>query len=126
MNARRRAFLTAFVPGAVLAGATFTKSAGVGLCGGQSRVPNNPPPHQNPVPPTQPVIPAPSGPPTKAQLRQNGRDLRKDVDQLFSLAQELKNLAAKNDSVDELSVALISKTEEIEKLAKKIRDLARS
>lgn len=65
-------------------------------------------------------------PPTNAQLRQNQRDIRKNVDQLFSLAQELKNLADKNDAALELSVNLLQKTEEIEKLAKKIRDLARS
>ncbi len=72
------------------------------------------------------MLPPPALPPTSAQLRQNERDLRKDVDQLFSLAQELKSLAGKSDASEELSVGLIEKTEEIEKLAKKIRDLARA
>lgn len=83
---------------------------------------------QNPLQqqsPNPPLLPKLAGPPTSAQLRQNQRDIRKDVDQLFSLAQELKNLAAKNDAAQELSVGLIQKTEQIEKLAKKIRDLAR-
>lgn len=120
MEVKRRLFLTAFVPGAVLAGASFTGLAA-------------PLPHaaqaQNPRtirPPDQPPTLAPAVPPSSAQLRQNQRDIRKDVDELFSLAQELKTLAAKSDAAQELSVGLIQKTEEIEKLAKKIRDLARS
>ncbi|MHB8486273.1 MAG: hypothetical protein ACYDCM_11190 [Candidatus Acidiferrales bacterium] len=51
--------------------------------------------------------------------------MKKDVDRLFSLAQDLKEEAGKTDTVIVLSVAFVQKTEEIEKLAKKIRDLAR-
>lgn len=76
--------------------------------------------------PDHPLMPPAANPPTSAQLRQNQREIRKDVDQLFSLAQDLKTLAEKNDAAVELSVNLIQKTEDIEKLAKKIRDLARS
>lgn len=120
MDASRRMFFTAWVPGAVLAGASVTGLAASIAHAAQA---------QNPRtirPPDQPPVLAPVAPPSSAQLRQNQRDIRKDVDQLFDLAQELKTLASKSDAAQELSVGLIQKTEEIEKLAKKIRDLARS
>lgn len=126
MDARRRFFLTAFFPGAVLATASFTSASSV-LARTPQQDPTLPSQAQRPNPPNpnQPVALGPPVPPSKAQLRQNQRDIRKDADQLFSLAQELKSLAAKGDASEELSVGLIDKTEEIEKLAKKIRDLAR-
>lgn len=124
MNAERRAFLAVVVPGAAWVGANFIHAASA-----FARAPQSVPrvqQQQNPLPPqNSPLLPKLPSPPTAAQLRQNQRDIRKDVDQLFSLAQELKNLAGKSDAAQELSVALITKTEQIEKLAKKIRDLAR-
>jgi hypothetical protein len=121
MDVRRRLFLAAFVPGAMFAGASFTGLGSPLAPAAQAQNPRTVPPAPN-----QPPLLSPAAPPTSAQLRQNQRDIRKDVDQLFSLAQELKALAAKSDAAQELSVGLIQKTEEIEKLAKKIRDLARS
>lgn len=123
MNAERRAFLAVVVPGAAWAGANFIHAASA-----FGRVPQSTAGGQEPTPPrpqNSPLLPKLPPPPTEAQLRQNQRDIRKDVDQLFSLAQELKNLAGKSDAAQELSVALVTKTEQIEKLAKKIRDLAR-
>lgn len=120
MDLRRRLFLTALVPGAVFAGAGLA-----GLASSFAQAAHVQSPRAIP-PPNQPPLLAPVTPPSSAQLRQNERDIRKDVDQLFSLAQDLKTLAAKSDAAQELSVGLIQKTEEIEKLAKKIRDLARS
>ena len=125
MDSTRRGFLAAFTSGAALAGAGLLTASFVRANTSQ----NGSLPQQQaavpPPPPSRPLLPAPVLPPTSAQLRQNQRDIRKDVDQLFSLAQELKTLAAKSDAAQELPVALIQKTEEIEKLAKKIRDLAR-
>ncbi|MFZ0336080.1 MAG: hypothetical protein WAN10_03790 [Candidatus Acidiferrales bacterium] len=123
MDPARRLFLTAFVPGVVLAGASSLGAASARAT--QDPVQNPSQPRQNPNSPGRAVLPPPAVPPTSAQLRQNQRDIRKDVDELFSLAQELKSLAAKSDASEELSVGLIQKTDEIEKLAKKIRDLAR-
>lgn len=126
MDPKRRTFLTAFIPGIMVAGVTImTTTSNVARA-----IQSVPPPRQQttlpPPRPDQPTAPPVIVAPTDAHLRQNQRDIRKDVDQLFSLAQDLKNLAAKNDAVVQLSVNLIQKTEEIEKLAKKIRDLARS
>ncbi|MGB6875776.1 MAG: hypothetical protein WBD87_07050 [Candidatus Acidiferrales bacterium] len=125
MDPTRRVFLTSFVPGVALAGASFLSATSVLARSVQDsgQLPNQVQ-HPTPNPANERVVPVP--PPSKAQLRQNERDLRKDVDQLFSLAQDLKSLASKSDASEELSVGLIQKTEEIEKLAKKIRDLARS
>jgi hypothetical protein len=120
MGSTRRAFLTFFASGAALTGAGLIAEVQV------SAQHPNPLQQQTTVPPSdRSLLPRPAGPPTDAQLRQNERDIRKDVDQLFSLAQELKTLSSKSDAAQELSVALVQKTEEIEKLAKKIRDLAR-
>jgi hypothetical protein len=125
MDPARRLFLIAFVPGVVLAGASSLGAASALAHAAQDPAQNPSQPRQNPNSSGRPVLPPPAVPPTSAQLRQNQRDIRKDVDQLFSLAQELKSLAAKSDASEELSVGLIQKTDEIEKLAKKIRDLAR-
>jgi hypothetical protein len=124
---KRRLFLTAFMPGAAFAGVSFMSVAS-SLADAAPARSQNPNQSQRQVPnnPNQPGLIPPAIPPSSAQLRQNQRDIRKDVDELFSLAQELKTLAAKSDAAQELSVGLIQKTEEIEKLAKKIRDLARS
>jgi hypothetical protein len=127
MDTKRRVFITGFVPGAILTGASITGF--MSAAGRAAIIPDQSQQQQNPVlpgPPNRPILPPAAAPPSSAQLRQNQRDIRKDVDQLFSLAQELKTLADKNDAAQELSVGLIAKTEEIEKLAKKIRDLARS
>jgi len=125
MDSSRRTFLTAFVPGAAALGTSLMTPALYAVQASQNASPSQ---QQATVPhpaPDHPLMPPAAAPPTTAQLRQNQRDIRKDVDQLFSLAQDLKNLADKNDAVVQLSVNLIQKTEDIEKLAKKIRDLAR-
>jgi len=57
----------------------------------------------------------------KATLEANKKDIKKDVEKLFQLASELKGEVEKSDSVQVLSLAMVKKTEEIEKLAKGIR-----
>lgn len=126
MDPQRRTFLAAFVPGVAVLGAALTAASSHVMRASQTAGPRQQQATVPPPPAEHPLMPPAALPPTKAQLRQNQRDIRKDVDQLFSLAQELKNLADKNDAATELSVNLLQKTEEIEKLAKKIHDLARS
>src|SRR6267142_1286130 len=58
---------------------------------------------------------------TKAILEANQKDIKKNVERLFQLASEVE----KTDSVLVLSLALLKKTEEIEKLAKDIRSRAK-
>lgn len=62
---------------------------------------------------------------TKAMLEENQKDIKKNVEKLFNLASELKDQVEKTDSATVLSLALIKKTEEIEKLARQIRERAK-
>ncbi len=66
-----------------------------------------------------------STPPAKAILQANDKDIKKNVEKLFQLASELKAEVDKTDSVQVLSLAMLRKTEEIEKLAKDIRSRAK-
>ena len=61
----------------------------------------------------------------KAILEANQKDIKKSVERLFQLASELKTEVEKTDSAHVLSLALLKKTEEIEKLAKDIRSRAK-
>ena len=60
----------------------------------------------------------------KAILEANQKDIKKNIERLYQLASELKAEVEKTDSVQVLSVAMIKKAEEIEKLAKGIRSRA--
>jgi hypothetical protein len=62
---------------------------------------------------------------TKAILEANEKDIKKNVERLFQLASELKTEVEKTDSALVLSLPLLKKTEEIEKLAKEIRTRAK-
>lgn len=61
----------------------------------------------------------------KAILEANQKDIKKDVERLYQLASDLKTEVEKTDSAQVLSMALLKKTEEIEKLAKEIRTRAK-
>lgn len=74
----------------------------------------------------------PAGPPgsaagsaTKTLLEQRQKDIKKDIEKLFELATELKTEVEKTDATAILSMAMVKKAEEIEKLARQIRDHAR-
>jgi hypothetical protein len=61
---------------------------------------------------------------SKAVLESNQKDIKKNIERLYQLASELKAEVEKTDSVQVLSVVMIKKAEEIEKLAKGIRSRA--
>jgi ribosomal protein L23 len=61
---------------------------------------------------------------SKVILEANQKDIKKNIERLFQLASELKAEVEKTDSVQVLSVAMLKKAEEIEKLAKGIRSRA--
>ena len=54
-------------------------------------------------------------------MDENEKDIKKKVERLYELATELKAEVDKTDSSKVLSLNLLKKTEEIEKLAKDIR-----
>ena len=62
----------------------------------------------------------------KSRMEANDKDIKKKVQKLFQLATELKDQVEKTDSTQVLSVALLKKAEEIEKLAKDIRNRSTS
>lgn len=61
---------------------------------------------------------------SKAMLEANQKDIKKNIEKLYQLASELKAEVEKTDSVQVLSVVMLKKAEEIEKLAKGIRSRA--
>jgi hypothetical protein len=61
----------------------------------------------------------------KLILEANQKEIKKSVERLYDLASELKAEVEKTDSVQVLSMAMLRKTEEIEKLAKEIRSRAK-
>ena len=62
---------------------------------------------------------------TKALLEQNQKEIKKNIEKLFQLASELKDEVEKTDATTVLSLAVVRKTEEIEKLARQIRERAK-
>ena len=62
---------------------------------------------------------------SKAMLEERQKDIKKDVEKLYDLAAQLKTEVEKTDSTTVLSLAMLKKAEEIEKLARQIRDHAK-
>jgi len=84
---------------------------------GWPRVPENIP--ENPGPQHMPHAQR------QVLLTENQKKIRRDVERLFKLATELRDEVARTDSSAVLSVHLVNKAGEIEKLARQIKDLAR-
>ena len=63
--------------------------------------------------------------PTKVLLEDNQKDIKKNVEKLFDLASQLKEQVEKTDSTTVLSLAMVKKAEEIERLARQIKDRAK-
>ncbi len=61
----------------------------------------------------------------KRILEANQKEIKKNVEKLYDLASELKAEVEKTDSVQVLSLAMLRKTDEIEKLAKEIKSRAK-
>ena len=78
-------------------------------------------------PPQQPKDDDPNlpKPDSKLLLEANQKEMRKNVEKLYDLASELKAEVEKTDSVKVLSLSMVKKTEEIERLAKEIRNRAK-
>lgn len=70
--------------------------------------------------------PEPDASAKAAFAEQNRRTMKKDVEALYQLAAQLKVDVERNDSGSTLSVAFLRKAEEIEKLAKQIKSLAKA
>jgi hypothetical protein len=53
------------------------------------------------------------------------KDIRDDVQKLFDLATELRDEVAKTDANSVFSISVVKKAQQIEKLAKKVKDLSK-
>jgi hypothetical protein len=62
----------------------------------------------------------------KAILKDNQKQIQKDVGRLFTLVTQLRDEVSKGDSAEVASFGLARKAEEIAKLARQIKDLARN
>jgi hypothetical protein len=104
-----------FLEGLLTAGvaAGFASSAATGQApeAAQEKQPN---PDNAPETPLQPM--------DKRILDENQKEIKKKVEKLFDLATELKNQVEKTDSSKVLSLDLVRKAEEIEKLAHDIKN----
>jgi len=88
-----------------------------------SGLPSNPGGRRrNPGDPDDPNAPVAS---RKAVLEEHQKNIKKDIEKLFDLAKDLKDEVDKTDATAVLSIAMLKKTEEIEKLAKQIREHAK-
>ena len=61
----------------------------------------------------------------KVQLKEDQKALRHDVDRLVQLVKDLKDETDKTPETDVLSLSLVKKAEDIEKLAHQIKDRIR-
>jgi hypothetical protein len=61
----------------------------------------------------------------KAIARANQIEIRTDIAKLYDLVSELKEQLEKTDAAATLSISVVKKAQQIEKLAKHIKDLAR-
>lgn len=122
MHTGRRSFLGTIV--ALPALACF-------LAESRSQAPQPQNPHMPRRPDPQPETREPGEPPKPPKidpqqlLLQNQKEIKEDAEKLFKLVTELRKEVNSTDSAKMLSLVLIHKADEIEKLAKQIKNLAR-
>jgi hypothetical protein len=121
---KRRDFLTGLVVTGAIGSAWLLVRQGAGAQFPQA--PQPPPPPRAPQDKNGPPDASPDNPnlPSveKRMLEENEKDIKKKVEKLYELATQLKAEVDKTDSSKVLSVAMLKKTEEIEKLARDIRN----
>lgn len=121
MESRRRLLMTAV-------GALGFLAVKPPVIAGQTQGRNPPMPRVYPNgrdPNTTPGNDEPTRLDLKAIQQENQRKLRADVSKLFEMAADLKVGVERTDATSTLSVSLIKQAQEIEKLAKQIRNLAK-
>jgi hypothetical protein len=122
MDTHKRDFLASLIAGvaavplALFASVAFGRPFGQHGRGGGA-VPS--PPDMMPDPSVQP----PALDPKKIQER-NQKTILQDVEKLYKLAGELKDEVEKTDSTSTLSLSMVQKAKDVEKLAKQIASLA--
>ena len=142
MNRRRFVNALAVAPFLAWAGSWFTEKALGATTLRQQNPGQYPPSTSNPFPGTSspgtqpptasegpitgnPEYPQPIRIDRHAILVQNQKNMRKDVARLYDLAGQLKKQVDKTDSSEVLSLDMLRKAQEIEKLSKQIQGLAK-
>jgi hypothetical protein len=113
----RRTFLFGLVTAGTMVGVTLGTSSAQSPIPSQNPIPSRPGPPGQESGPDLPNLPSPE----KRQLDENEKDIKKKVEKLYELATELKAEVNKTDSSKVLSLNLLKKAEEIEKLARDIK-----
>jgi hypothetical protein len=120
MKSGRRFFLSGMAM--TLAGAQFPQAGGQQRDRG-SHIPQVPDASSSSGVNDTPLPPAAD---PKVHLKEDQKLLRRDVDHLLELAKDLKDESDKTPETDVLSLSLVKKAEDIEKLARQIRDRIRA
>ena len=118
MSDTRRRFLS------VLAGAGSLALMRAGSLSGQSKPTGRPVP-TDAAQDAEGSDTSPAKSPTKVLLEANEKDIKKNIEKLYQLASDLKTEVEKTDSSQVLSLALVKKAEEIERLAHDIKTRAK-
>ena len=72
-----------------------------------------------------PIPPLPSAKSNRAMLKANQEEIKKDVARMAELIDQLQKDLDNSDTKEVLSLGMVHKSEEIEKLAKHVKDLVR-
>jgi hypothetical protein len=120
MSNTRRRFLT------FLAGSGALLTLRTEPLGGQAKPSTGGrPTAPDPTPDSDVPAASPEKSPTKALLEANEKDIKKNIEKLYQLASDLKAEVEKTDSSQVLSLAMVKKAEEIERLARDIKTRAK-
>lgn len=119
MDSKRRSFIVRIGQWMIAAPAGLIATSGFAQT---RRTP--PPPPPTTVEQEQQKIPDNTLPPDrKPDLKRDQKQIKEDVEKLFTLAQGLKEQVEKTDSTNVLSLSFVENAKQIEKLAKQIRSL---
>jgi hypothetical protein len=123
-ESRRHVLLTFLGAAGVLASSPVFLAAQAGAGALHHLPPQNSPGSNNPrrIGDPDPTI----GPEPRAVAKQYQGEIKSDVQKLYDLVFELKEEVDKTDATFTLSVSLVKKAQQIEKLAKQIKDRAKN
>src|SRR6266446_4678666 len=87
--------------------------------------PTPPPPAETPNPAEMHSNSRATAAAKRARMQQNEKEFREGVERLYQLSGELREEVQKTTTTEVLSVHMVKKTEEIEKLAKMLKNKAK-
>ena len=128
MQHSRRGFLSRLRSAAVVSGLVAVFAASPALFSAAQKVPQPIPSPNAPDPnfPSGMNGPGIKDPDVKTLDRQNQAQVKAEVEKLYALVFELREQLKQTDANSTLSLAVVKKAQQIEKLAKEIKDRAKS